>query len=368
MRTRSRSTTTDSYDQPTYYYYERSGRTVLVYNSSKVSRTVSIETMTDDPSASRATKFCEHKRSVCTADGRMSWRYLSGTKPNRVFQSVTLFDVPYHASGMVITTSVSGATAYRDMIMGAFNDSVLAPVFFKELPEVKSTFTELRSAGFGRKSFANKFLAFKFGVLPFIGDLVKMYELSGKITEHINTVNNSKRDKPFKQSTPCGSVSGSASVNVPTSSTSSTAVSVAWKGSQKGYLKGIYSRRYDRGDEINMYLDAFGANLLACGWEAIPYSFVVDWFFSIGDYINYLTPKNQVPCVTVLDSGVCTRASISLPLVWWDDRSDVPVNYGARNTTYFMRSPNAPVPSSILGNGLTLSRASTATALILQKL
>lgn len=367
MRSRTRTTYEYRYSQPTYYLSETTGKREFVYNPNLHKRPVCIETMTDDIGRGRATKYCMHQKSTCTAKGDLSWRTLSGNAPNRVFQSVTLFGQPYHAVGMVVTTSVSEAQAYRDMVNGAFNEQVLAPVFFKELPELKSTFNELRKAEFGVKSFANKFLAFKFGILPFIGDLSNMYSMHKNIQNHIKVVNEAGRGQKFVQHCKVGSISGHDSILVPTSSNTSVVNTSQWLGSVRGYLKGFYSRRYTRGDEINAYLDTFGANLLACGWEAIPYSFVVDWFLQIGDYINYLVPKHQEPMVTVLDSGTLVKASISLPLVWWDDYTNSPVNFGARNTKYFLRTPSAPVPSSILGSGLTLSRLSTAAAMIIQK-
>lgn len=52
-------------------------------------------------------------------------------------------------------------------------------------------------------------------------------------------------------------------------------------------------------------------NPIQTGWELIPYSFVVDWFFNVGDFLTAVTPNPAVDTpvsgYSVRDHFVCTR-------------------------------------------------------------
>jgi len=66
--------------------------------------------------------------------------------------------------------------------------------------------------------------------------------------------------------------------------------------------------------------DTFGIGLSevpVAGWEAIPFSFVADWFFNIGSYIEAITP---ISGVKRLGSWTTTRIELSTTRsTWWND-------------------------------------------------
>lgn len=265
-----------------------------------------------------------------------------------------------------VTVSISNQQAVQNAMNGVLSSGTLAPVFFSELPELKGTFNELRSAEFGRKKFANKFLAYKFGIAPFISDLKTLYDGHDLIKAHIKKVN-SRQGVPQKIIVPSGSITGSYSYKVPSSSTGTSSRSEPWRGSRKTIVKLLYTRRLEQGDAIRAALDYYGAHILAIGWEKLPYSFVADWFFDFGGILDLLEPKWQVPCTRVLSSCNVTKASLSIPLVNWDTRADVAVNVGSKEIHYFQRDAAPVTFNSLLNSGFNLNRASIGAALYLQK-
>lgn len=60
--------------------------------------------------------------------------------------------------------------------------------------------------------------------------------------------------------------------------------------------------------KLYSYLDAVGLNLNpAIVWEAIPYSFVVDWFINVGDFLAQLRKKWIPISIYIKDFGVSER-------------------------------------------------------------
>jgi hypothetical protein len=64
------------------------------------------------------------------------------------------------------------------------------------------------------------------------------------------------------------------------------------------------------GDRVLRRLNDFGAfDVPKAIWEIVPWSFVVDWFIPIGDYLGALTPKVGVE---VLASGLTSRRTTTV--------------------------------------------------------
>lgn len=283
-------------------------------------------------------------------------------------QRVVVGGVGSPPEGPGVVYSISDANRFSACVNQTLSGQVLTPLFLAELPEIKGTYNTLKERKFGTKAFANKYLAYKFGVAPFLSDLIKLANGSEVISQHILKVNASK-GVTMKTKLSVGKVSGFATWQRPTGFGTSRTEPISWQGQCYTVVRTKVFRRYTEQDRLNLYADYYGGALLNVAWERIPYSFVVDWFANIGEIIDYIQPKFQ-PQMAKLETG-CTivKASISLPVQTWSGSG--PVGLGSREWTVFSRTPCPDItPSSLLsnGSGLTLSKVTIGGALLLQKL
>lgn len=269
-----------------------------------------------------------------------------------------------------VTYTVAEANRFSSAISGALSSSTLAPVFLKELPQIKDVHKQLIGKGFGAKSFANRFLAYKFGILPFISDLSKLLEGHEIISQHIKKVN-SMAGQTVRHRMNVGTISGSASWRRPTSASTSVPEYVEYKGEAYTIARIKVFRRYNQQDTLNVYADYYGAKLAQVVWEMIPYSFVVDWFVNIGGVIDYLAPKNQSDMAKLETGCTIVKSSVNLPVQYWNQFVGRAVTLGSRNWQLFSRQKCSGItPSSLIegGSGLSLSRVTVGGALLIQKL
>lgn len=310
--------------------------------------------MEDENGPSRASKPCLHIKAE--TDGRCgTYTYKDPwLEPGYLYVGLIRPDLVWYQDTPEVSISLSQADAVQSMLKGNLNDQVLAPVVLKELPETMTIHRQLLSGGFGAKSFANRFLAYKFGVLPFLGDLKKLLSGHRSIEDHMRFIN-SKYHQTIKVSRNCGNLTGRSYG------------SFQWYGDVTTHAKLRVVRVYDAHDRIMQYLDYYGASLVDVLWEILPYSFIVDWFFDMGQILHHLQPSFQRPACQVLD--VCTtQKGSSTFMITVADHNGVPQPGPTMSYRYFRRDVGTLGPSSFVGSGLTWARAPIAGALLLQKL
>ena len=153
------------------------------------------------------------------------------------------------------------------------------------------------------KNLANAHLNYSFGWAPFISDVVAIYkalfDTRKRIQEFIDGAYKS-HTLHYVQRIPASKTSSeqdltffgyARSVTVET-----TTEEVELHATmQFSYSVGGYSRLLQ---EIGGWMDALGINLNAqIVWNAIPFSFVVDWFFNVGEWLG--SQKGEVlPVIT----------------------------------------------------------------------
>jgi hypothetical protein len=126
-----------------------------------------------------------------------------------------------------------------------------------------------------QKEMANEWLLFQYGILPLINDIngaldeLKNYHSKVKMKKYVST----------------------ATIDVANLETFSSVWGVAVTGRVKTTGKLVVKHRCEASitDELLEDLNRLGiSNLTTGAWEAIPFSFVVDWFLPIGNWLNRL--------------------------------------------------------------------------------
>lgn len=115
--------------------------------------------------------------------------------------------------------------------------------------------------------------------------------------------------------------------------------------------------------------------LITVPWELVPYSFVVDWFVNVGDFLNAITPS---PSYKQLGSCLVTERTTSNSWTAISSSSASPFNLlrpvtGSFSTSILTktRSSSLPQPGLVIKNDFrldTITRAADAISLIAQRL
>lgn len=172
------------------------------------------------------------------------------------------------------------------------------------------------------KDVSDDFLNYKFGWAPFIGDLLAMLKALRGLNKRLDyLVNNTHRklkrfasvDLPhadFPTWAP-GSVSMNAAFGRAVSGTSDVCVytrSARWVYKPRYTMSLTYSYTLPRVSEvrrkIRAYLDAFGVRMdPSIVWNAIPFSFVIDWVVDVGNWLRQFSPNDLGMEIAILDAS-----------------------------------------------------------------
>jgi len=103
-------------------------------------------------------------------------------------------------------------------------------------------------------------------------------------------------------------------------------------------------------------------NPVSVAWQLVPFSFVVDWFVNVGQFIGSYTDfvgvEQSNPCVTRYQVADCIVSANNRPYVY------------EGLSIYVRRTLGIPSPSLKVRpwNGVSPVRAATAIALLIQQL
>jgi len=133
---------------------------------------------------------------------------------------------------------------------------------------------------------------------------------------------------------------------------------------------------------LKQFLDAFGVIDPAAIWDVIPFSFIVDWFFGVGNWLHKNRPRLFPADVIIRD--YCESKRVVLDVKWFmsyagttsgsPPLSQITGDYLGSDiyTTYLRKRfhpPSVSIPSPRLqGSGITLSRALISASLIAQRI
>jgi hypothetical protein len=212
------------------------------------------------------------------------------------------------------------------------------------------------------KNLASAWLAVRYGLLPLINDVNNVVEGLKKPTG------------PLRRTTRSNSGTLSrTSYDTVTWNYSSLTETVGITSTDTLSVRVMSLDEYD----ITMLnnIGFSGKNLLTLPWELIPYSFVVDWFANIGDFVGAITPSlgvKQLGTAATIERTNTMEANIvgiSAPTGW---TINVP-GFGSYKTSLNSRNraTTLPSPRIVIKNDFrfsNLTRVLDATGLLLQKI
>lgn len=164
-----------------------------------------------------------------------------------------------------------------------------------ELADLKKTFT--KSAWSLKRTFSDlpeKNLLINFGVLPLFNDIVAIYDIITKLSGYIDTWNQAASDGtvwdrhediPMEHDPLIVEVDEYAGsyTDLHLGTRKSRVVKVSREGKAHLYFK---PRKISDQDRRRVFYNALGlAEPLEGIWEAVPFSWAIDYFFRVGDFI-----------------------------------------------------------------------------------
>lgn len=144
---------------------------------------------------------------------------------------------------------------------------------------------------------SGEWLKYRYGVLPLINDFQAVLNELGRGTLVFNR--HSARASLQLQKTQTYSIN--------TTATGWACLHLVARGSTTT-LRAMSLDEYKASSWTNLGLDL--SQIPKTAWELVPFSFVVDWFVNVGDYLNALTPRLDVvnlgSCLVLSDVTVTT--------------------------------------------------------------
>lgn len=200
------------------------------------------------------------------------------------------------------------AEAFADM-QPSLTPSFSLANFLLELTEIKTLFKVFSRSKSLLSNVGSGHLAWSFGWKPFISDLDYLWKT---LTQHEKIL----KDFLAKQGQPQyrrykSSIISEDFENIYTSPANSDFIV---EGTHRTELHASLRYTYvvpgveEEWFKVKAILDMLGLNRpLSVVWEAIPFSFVVDWFFNVGDFIGQAGSDHVESKITVLDYCVSSK-------------------------------------------------------------
>lgn len=301
---------------------------------------------------------------------------------------INLHNLEFLAWPWLPTVSAATLSDYSISAFNKFHDQVPAEVsvanFMYELKDMKGMIPKIEKSF--SKTVANNFLGFSFGTAPFVGDIQKMISMSDAVDKrlkHLISVNGKTTDLTFERKTSYEepfffqrSLSDGLSQTVQTDIGGDR---VEFKRQSAGVTVRIGARLTqdlrdlaDANAKLKALIAGSGFNHPArVVWNAIPYSFVVDWLFSAGKLLDGIAVQPFGGKYDVTDIGYSIKREASYVATYkptWPAVVDGNPTLGGLRVKSYDRYEGFPATSLFLTDlSLTPKQQVLATAMLEQK-
>lgn len=232
-------------------------------------------------------------------------------------------------------TIATGALSIRKMIVGAAKRRGI-----RRTEELGRVLTE--------KKLSSRFLEYEYGIRPLIGDVFNACELAAY---HLNKGINRRYRARFR-------IESEASKPVNDYTT-------LWLGTRQIERQQIIAKVREFSDATLAATGVFDP--FAAAWELVPYSFVIDWFIPVGDFLeaaNFLRNTEATYCTTQSCLQFCNGCggSKAYPCIGGEAW-----RWRATTVNRYLTPPRLSLPRPVpLTQALSYRRACDAVALLLQ--
>lgn len=223
-------------------------------------------------------------------------------------------------------------------------------------------------------SLTSQWLEYRMGITPFILDILailKLYE--DGLTRHERTMEKATRRILDTDGEPVQYYKGNKLYSLPAHMVYISYTETRFQ--KRAVTARYYYRRNARLAETLARLGFSPAALLAVGWELVPYSFVVDWVFNVGQWLNSIVPA---PGIDILGNTVSSKQTLHSYIVcdwatYYNDGTYPKVKVDCASSTFiegYTRTVNNPTPvrPALQANILNLKRSVDSISLIWQNL
>lgn len=264
------------------------------------------------------------------------------------------------------------AAKLSDWSIEAFNKfhdqvptTVSLPNFLYELKDIKGLIPSINRHSVS-KTLSNNFLGFEFGVQPMIKDvkaIVDMFDAVDKRIKHLLSLQGQKSGLSFDRSEVLTDAHSFYRNLQDPYTVTGTGNYVEFKRTSAKHSLHIGANLFQDLNDLSDSMAQMRA-LIATGgfnkparviWNAIPYSFVLDWFFSIGKLLDSLTIQPFGGTYELSDIGYSVKTEATYTATFHADGTDTPIGnplLGAVTVKSYTRKIGFPVVSLFLTDGL----------------
>lgn len=251
--------------------------------------------------------------------------------------------------------------------------SISIPNFLLELDDIPRLWQQFKYKLNLAKRLAGIKLSWDFGLRPLIGDLQSIRDAISTSLERVKEWNRTA-GTIYQKSTICATLNNSGS-GVETVSISPHTVN--WRGSRSGAVSAYLTFKTlaipalsEAELMLRTYLDALGFELNPkIVWDAIPFSFVLDWFFDVGGWISRFKIDTLELPIVLADSCLQYKESLKVEHNWKYTPDGLYTGYptsGTASQSYetFHRMPMYPDQSGATAQGWSMLNSNQAINLL----